>query len=143
VASPLRFNEYLASKVVTLTGLSVAIAVFVVVATHGLNVGFVPLLLGTALGTVLMLLLGFLTAMPFKSVSDWFMPAVFPIALFNLPIFHYSGVWETPWLTEMLADNYQVDLKPYYPLILTGFLLLSSAIVIGAELAGLRCRICR
>jgi fluoroquinolone transport system permease protein len=98
VTTPLRFHEYLASKVLTLTALSVLLAVFVATTTNGVHYNLPLLVIGAALGTVLMLLLGFLSALPFTSVSDWFMPAVLPIAVFNLPIFHYSGLWETPWL---------------------------------------------
>ncbi|WP_020673915.1 hypothetical protein [Amycolatopsis nigrescens] len=98
VTTPLRFHEYLASKVLTLTTLSVLLAVFVATTTHGVRYNLPLLVLGAALGTVLMLLLGFLSVLPFSSVSDWFMPAVLPIALFNLPIIGYSGLWATPWL---------------------------------------------
>ncbi|WP_158896089.1 fluoroquinolone transporter permease [Amycolatopsis anabasis] len=97
VSTPLRFGEYLLSKVATLTALSVVLAVFVATATHGLDYDLPMLLLGAALGTVLLLLTGFLSAMPFKTVSDWFLPAIGPVAVLNLPIFHYSGIWETPW----------------------------------------------
>lgn len=38
----------------------------------------------------------------------------------------------TPPVTRMLAERHQFDLVPYYPLILTGFLLLTSIIVPGA-----------
>ncbi|WP_024874034.1 hypothetical protein [Saccharomonospora piscinae] len=98
VASPVRFGEYLAAKVLVLTTVSVVIAVFVATATHGVGYHVPSLLAGAALGTVLMLLLGFVSALPFTSVSDWFMPAVLPIAVFNLPILAYAGVWETPLL---------------------------------------------
>ncbi|MQA06264.1 MAG: ABC transporter permease [Streptosporangiales bacterium] len=37
----------------------------------------------------------------------------------------------TPPATELVADRYGVDLVPYYPLILTAFLLLTSPIVVG------------
>lgn len=37
----------------------------------------------------------------------------------------------TPMFTDMLAERYQFDLVPYYPLILTGFLLLTSIIIAG------------
>ena len=37
----------------------------------------------------------------------------------------------TPRFTAMLADRYQFDLVPYYPLILTAFLLLTSIIIVG------------
>lgn len=37
----------------------------------------------------------------------------------------------TPQVTELLADRYDFDLVPYYPLVLTAFLLLTSVIVAG------------
>lgn len=98
VATPLRFGEYLAAKVIGLTGLSVLLAVGIATATSGVGYHLPLLVAGTVLGTVLMLLVGFLSALPFASVSDWVMPAVFPIALFNLPILGYAGLWDTGWL---------------------------------------------
>jgi fluoroquinolone transport system permease protein len=41
----------------------------------------------------------------------------------------------TPPVTRMLATDYHVDLTPYYPLILVGFLLLTSAIIVGGVTA--------
>ncbi|APU15358.1 MULTISPECIES: ABC transporter permease [Actinoalloteichus] len=41
----------------------------------------------------------------------------------------------TPPVTRMLAENNQFDLTPYYPLILVGFLLLTSPIVVGGVTA--------
>ncbi|ORB70242.1 fluoroquinolone transporter permease [Mycobacterium shinjukuense] len=38
----------------------------------------------------------------------------------------------TPLFTEMLAQRYGFDLVPYYPLVLTAFLLLTSIIIAGA-----------
>lgn len=48
------------------------------------------------------------------------------------PVIWTSGVYiMTPRFTTMLADRYDFDLVPYYPLILTAFLLLTSIIVVG------------
>ena len=48
------------------------------------------------------------------------------------PVIWTSGVkLLTPRFTNMLADRYGFDLVPYYPLILTGFLLLTSIIIAG------------
>lgn len=48
------------------------------------------------------------------------------------PVIWTSGVYIlTPRFTTMLADRYDFDLVPYYPLILTAFLLLTSIIVVG------------
>jgi fluoroquinolone transport system permease protein len=65
---------------------------------HG--VGYRPALLvaGVVLGTLLMLLVGFTSSLPFASVSDWFLAATIPLAVMNLPVLHYSGVWPTPLL---------------------------------------------
>ena len=37
----------------------------------------------------------------------------------------------TPLFTEMLAERYESDLVPYYPLVLTAFLLLTSIVIAG------------
>jgi fluoroquinolone transport system permease protein len=48
------------------------------------------------------------------------------------PVIWTTGVLVlTPLFTEMLTDRYQFDLVPYYPLILTAFLLLTSIIIVG------------
>ncbi|MGH3557353.1 MAG: ABC transporter permease [Mycobacterium sp.] len=49
------------------------------------------------------------------------------------PIIWATGVAVlTPRFTEMLAARYGFDLFPYYPLVLTAFLLLTSIIIAGA-----------
>jgi fluoroquinolone transport system permease protein len=98
IASPLRFSEYMAAKVALLVLLSVSVALFVVIVAHGFAFDLLPLLTGVALGTVLMLLVDFITSLPFSSISDWFLPAVLPLAVMNLPILGYSGLWEHPLL---------------------------------------------
>lgn len=49
------------------------------------------------------------------------------------PVIWTTGVaLLTPMVTEMLAGRYEFDLVPYYPLVLTAFLLLTSIIITGA-----------
>ena len=48
------------------------------------------------------------------------------------PVIWTTGVaLLTPKFTGMLADRYEFELVPYYPLILTAFLLLTSIIIVG------------
>jgi fluoroquinolone transport system permease protein len=48
------------------------------------------------------------------------------------PVIWTTGVaFLTPLFTEMLARRYEFDLAPYYPLVLTAFLLLTSIIIVG------------
>jgi fluoroquinolone transport system permease protein len=48
------------------------------------------------------------------------------------PVIWTTGVaYLTPLFTRMLADRHGFDLVPYYPLVLTAFLLLTSIIIVG------------
>ena len=70
-----------------------------VTAAHGFAYHLAPLLAGVVLATLLMLLVGFITSLPFASVSDWFLAATIPLAvMLALPVLHYSGVWPNPVL---------------------------------------------
>ncbi len=242
ISTPLRFWEYLAAKLTLLVLISLFVAVVVATIAHGFGYRPAPLVAGVVLGTLLMLLVGFSSSLPFASISDWFLAATIPLAVMTVPpVLHYSGVWPNPMLylvptqgpmlllgaafdqvtlapwqvvyavvypvavgggvvlggqgdvrplrhrqvgghvmatshrstckalaafgrndirgtyrdpllvmivvapviwttgvailtplfTEMLADRYEFDLVPYYPLILTAFLLLTSIIIVG------------
>jgi fluoroquinolone transport system permease protein len=99
ISTPLRFWEYLAAKLTVLLVISLAVALVVVTIAHGLGYHLLPLLVGVVLGTLLMLLVGFITSLPFTSVSDWFMSATIPLSVMSgLPVLHYSGVWPNPAL---------------------------------------------
>jgi fluoroquinolone transport system permease protein len=46
------------------------------------------------LGTLLMLLVGFTSSLPFASISDWFLTGTIPLAVMTVPpVLYYSGVW--------------------------------------------------
>ena len=97
ISTPLRFSEYLAAKLMVLLVISLTVAVVVVTVAHGFAYHLAPLVTGVVLGTLLMLLVGFVTSLPFTSVSDWFMSATIPLAVMSgLPVLHYSGCGRTP-----------------------------------------------
>jgi len=98
ISTPLRFREYLAAKVAAFLAVSVFVAIVVATVAHGFAFHLAPLLVGVVLGTLLMLLVGFTTSLPFDSVSDWFLAATIPLAVMNLPVLHYSGLWPNPAL---------------------------------------------
>lgn len=98
ISTPLRFWEYLSAKLALLVLISLLVAVVVATATSG-SAYIVPLLaVGAVLGTLLMLLVGFTTSLPFASISDWFLAATIPLAVMTLPVLNYSGLWPTPLL---------------------------------------------
>lgn len=99
VSTPLRFWEYLAAKLTVLVLVSLFVAVAVVTIAHGFAYHPATLVVGVVLGTLLMLLVGFITSLPFSSVTDWFLSATIPLAVMLVPpILYYSGLWSNPLL---------------------------------------------
>ena len=99
VSTPLRFWEYLTAKLSVLLAISLFVAVVVATVAHGLDYHLIPLVAGVLLGTLLMLLVGFITSLPFASVTDWFLAATIPLAVMLVPpIVYYSGLWPNPAL---------------------------------------------
>ncbi|GAB3235672.1 fluoroquinolone export ABC transporter permease subunit [Mycolicibacterium hippocampi] len=98
ICSPLRFWEYLSVKIAVLMAVSVFVALVVVGLTHGVGAEMVTVVAGVVLGTLVMLLAGFVSSLPFSSVSDWFLSTTVPLAVLALPVLYLSGVWPNPVL---------------------------------------------
>jgi fluoroquinolone transport system permease protein len=97
ISTPLRFSEYLAAKLTLLVLVSLFVAVAVATISHGFGYRLVPRVVATVLGTLLMLLVGFISSLPFPSISDWFLAATFPLALMSVPpVLYLSQVWTHP-----------------------------------------------
>lgn len=99
ISTPLRFWEYLAAKLIVLLTISLCVAITVTTISDGFAYHPLPLVAGVVLGTLLMLLVGFITALPFGSVTDWFLAATIPLAIMLVPpLVFYSGLWPNPVL---------------------------------------------
>jgi fluoroquinolone transport system permease protein len=94
ISTPLRFWEYLTAKLIPLVLISLFVAVTVSTIAHGFAYRPAPLVAGVVLGTLLMLLVGFISSLPFASISDWFLAATIPLAVMTVPpVLQFSGVW--------------------------------------------------
>jgi fluoroquinolone transport system permease protein len=69
VSTPLRFREYLVSKLATL---------------------------GAILTSLIALLLGFIFVSPFEAISSYVVPSAIPHLIMAVPLIHFFGVWESP-----------------------------------------------
>jgi len=96
VVTPLTEKGYLTSKIVTLTALSVAENVLLVVIADGWNFRLVPLVLGMVSASALYCLAGFVAAVRYESINELMFPTVVWVTLFSLPILDYAGVWSSP-----------------------------------------------
>lgn len=107
VVSPLTTREYLGSKLVTLTGLSLAESALIVIIAKGFAVNWAPLLLGVAMAAALYTLFGFAAVVRYRSINELLFPTMVWVTLFSLPILHYADVWSTPL---MYAHPFQAPL---------------------------------
>jgi fluoroquinolone transport system permease protein len=98
VSTPLRFWEYLAAKLAVLVLISVFVAVTVATISSGFDYDLAQVVVGVVLGTLVMLLVSFISSLPFASVTDWFLVATIPLMVLSLPILFYSGVFPNPVL---------------------------------------------
>ncbi|WP_319455198.1 MULTISPECIES: fluoroquinolone transporter permease [unclassified Mycobacterium] len=99
LSTPLRFWEYLTAKLTLLVLISLFVALVVPTIGQGFTYHVAPVVVGAVLGTLLMLLVGFISSLPFASISDWFLVATIPLALMMVPpVLEYSGVLPNPLL---------------------------------------------
>ena len=96
VTTPLRFGEYLAAKLWTLTLLAVLLCVLLVLAAYGLNFNLLWLVLGAALCSLIGLLAGFIAVAPFRSISDFILPSGLILVPLGLPLVDFLGIWHSP-----------------------------------------------
>ncbi len=96
LSTPLRFREYLASKLATLTALAAVMSLVVVVAAYGLRFDAALFVLGVVFTSLISLLIGFIVVAPFDSISRYLIPSQVPMVVLGLPLLHLFGVWESP-----------------------------------------------
>ncbi|MTI96974.1 MAG: ABC transporter permease [Firmicutes bacterium] len=115
-STPLRVNEYLAAKALSLGVISTASSLLIIVVGLGRWVNPLYVILGVFLTAMLFTLAGFAPALQFKSLPVFLVMSPLYIVGFNLPILHYLGL---------------VDSFLFYLLPTTGSLLLIDGSLTG------------
>ena len=96
VSTPLRFWEYLASKLATLTALAVIMSLVVVATGYGVGFNAPSLVLGVIFTSLISLLVGFIVVSPFDSISAYLIPGQLPAMILVAPLAYLFGLWESP-----------------------------------------------
>jgi fluoroquinolone transport system permease protein len=102
--TPLRFAEYLAAKLVTLTLLALLVSVLVVAGVGWPPLDLPLLLAGTALMSLISLLVGFSAAAPFGSFTSFLIPSQLCALLLYAPLVEHFGWWRSP-LVHLLPSH--------------------------------------
>jgi fluoroquinolone transport system permease protein len=96
--TPLRFPEYLASKLITLTALAIALSVAVAAAGQGGPWSPAWLVVGVVLTSLLTLLVGFLIVARYETISEFLVPSSLPFVVLMAPMLDYFEIWQHPLL---------------------------------------------
>ena len=95
--TPLRTDEYLMSKVLTLTALSVVESLLIATAVAGFEIRVVWMILGVILAATLFCLSGVALVARYGSINEFILPSVLYSALLSLPILGFLGVGARGW----------------------------------------------
>jgi fluoroquinolone transport system permease protein len=95
--TPLRGDEYLASKVITLTALSLVESLLIATAVAGFDGRLLMMALGITHAAILFCLSGVALIVRYESINEFIMPSVLYTAVLSLPILGYFGVGAREW----------------------------------------------
>lgn len=111
VVTPLRFKEYLVSKLISLTILSWVISMIVAVSGVGLSFNLVLFSLGIIFTSLLILAVGMVAVAPHSSISAFLLPSqlyFFPICI---PLIDFFGWIKSPFVYLIPSQASLVLLK--------------------------------
>jgi fluoroquinolone transport system permease protein len=95
--TPLRDGEYLASKVLTLTALSLAESGLIAAAVVGLDGRLAVMSAGIALAAALFCFAGVALVAHYEAINEFILPSVLYTFLLSLPVLGYFGVGARVW----------------------------------------------
>ena len=101
VVTPLRTGEYLASKAITLTALTLVENMLIVALTVGLSVNWLLLIAGIGVMAPFMVLVGFIAVSRYDSINEFMFPSVIYVAVLSLPFLPYVGILDGAWVYLM------------------------------------------
>ncbi len=96
LVSPLRPGEYLASKLITLTGLALVESALIAGIAYGLNFSVPLIVLAVFLRAALGVAVGIALAVRFRSLMRFLPPVIAVSVAFDLPNVWYLNLWPSP-----------------------------------------------
>lgn len=96
VVTPLPVSVYLASKLVTLTALSLVESVVIVAITSGAGFRLPALVAGVVAASTIYCLCGFLAVVRYDSINEFLFPSMVWITALSIPFLVYTGLWTSP-----------------------------------------------
>lgn len=93
ISTPLRTKEYLYSKMVSLTTLSILSSLAIVIFVYGFKVNFLLLVTGIILTSFFFILIGFVAVSKFPTINEYMMSSIIYITALCIPLIEYFGFY--------------------------------------------------
>ncbi|NOK62841.1 MAG: hypothetical protein GFH23_1086674n88 [Chloroflexi bacterium AL-N1] len=97
IVTPLRTEEYLSAKIISLTFLALLENVIIASLFYGLAYQFLPLILGIILASIIYILAGFIIVVGYNAINEYLLPSVLYTSILAAPLLTYIVQWEH-WL---------------------------------------------
>jgi len=95
IATPLRTKEYLISKLISLTILSVATSLIIVIFAYGLEINFPLFVLGIVLTSFFFILIGFVAVSKFPTINQYMLSSIIYTTILCLPFLDYFELYKS------------------------------------------------
>jgi len=96
VVSPLRSREYLASKVISVSLLSVIENLIIAMVLSHLQFSPLPVLIGVFFASALFALCGFMAVVRYDSINEFLLPSMLFTTLLTIPLIDFFGLVKSP-----------------------------------------------
>ncbi|MGF7060059.1 hypothetical protein [Brassicibacter mesophilus] len=93
IITPLKIKEYLLSKMISLTILSLLVSITISVFIYKFNFNIFLLAMGVTLTSFLFILIGFIAVAKFQTINDYILTSIIYITILCLPILDYFGLY--------------------------------------------------
>lgn len=141
LVTPLRPNEYLASKLITLTSLALLESAIFAVVAYGLGFSAGWLILSVVMRGAMGVAVGVWVGVRYRSITRFLFPAIIASLAFDIPVLWYLELWPTPlfylWPSMpplLLAkaaflgvDGFQIIYAVVYGLLIVGITLYGAS----------------
>ncbi len=95
VVTPLRSWEYLASKIITLTALSLIESFVIIIFSFGFSLNWLAMIFGIVLLGPIYTLFGFIAIIRYDSINEYIFPSVLYSIIFSIPMAFYFNLLES------------------------------------------------
>ena len=109
VVSPLSIKEYLLSKMISLTIISVIASGTIVVFSYKHNLNKITLILGIVLTSLLFVLIGFIAVVRFNTVNKYLLASIIYMTVLFSPFIDYFGLYKS-WVFYLIPTKASIIL---------------------------------